>query len=127
MTADELKAVEDFCVGHELYGEIVWTGKTDVTGLNLDNLIEFGESSVEVYPDGDDKPEPGQQLNKKANVKLFKCWPVSKKTRRREKPKSKKAIMKYEDSLKSVTKTMGANFLEYDAEKGYWCFVVESF
>lgn len=39
MSDEELAAVPNFRIIRDGYGEILWEGKTDVRGLNLDELV----------------------------------------------------------------------------------------
>lgn len=60
MSDEELRAVENFIVGHEDFGYIEWPGYTDLRGLNLNEIISFGLRELEVYPDPEMKPEDGE-------------------------------------------------------------------
>jgi nuclear pore complex protein Nup98-Nup96 len=60
--------VENFSVGREGYGNICFTSETDVMGLDLDSIVFIVRKAVEVYPDGTDKPQVGEGLNKPAVV-----------------------------------------------------------
>lgn len=128
MSYDELANVEDFTVGHEKYGEIVWRGITDVNDLDLDVVVIFGESTLEVYPEENSKPPKGTQLNKPSQVTLKGCWPVDRATGKREPTSEPRALRKYEKRLRSVQKSMdNTTFREYDPTCGHWIFDVENF
>lgn len=74
MTEEELMVVENFTVKSE-FGQIIFEGKTDVRGLDLDEIIEIRHEEIVVYSDDDNKPEVGQQLNKPATIHLYGCKP----------------------------------------------------
>ena len=58
-------------------------GETDLTGLNLDEIIFFRRQEVQVYVDEDNKPEVGSGLNKPAEVTLDSVYPSDKTTRQK--------------------------------------------
>ncbi|ELP86363.1 hypothetical protein EIN_296830 [Entamoeba invadens IP1] len=66
---DVLKCLPVFKIKRVPYGEIVWEN-VDVTDINLAVCVFIEKGSVEVYPDGVQKPLLGQKLNKAATVTL---------------------------------------------------------
>lgn len=125
MTADQLKKVRDFKVMHKGYGSITWKGLTDVTGIDLDKVVVFGDNTLEVFPDQSAKV--GHPLNAKAEVILEGCWPVNKHGNREATADAAK-IKKYEARLRKMQKNApGVHFKDYDPKTGRWSFVVDSF
>lgn len=76
---NRLSTVEDFTVIRDGFGEVVWPGLTDVRGLNVDQVVEISDKSIEVYPEGytertgHEVPEVGVGLNKTALITLLNC------------------------------------------------------
>ena len=73
MSEYELKRVQDFKVENQ-FGSIQWMGKTDVSGLNIDELVTITKKQAEVYPieieERGLKPPVGQKLNKPSIITL---------------------------------------------------------
>ena len=70
MTYDEIENVQDFEIYNE-YGSIYFPGKTNIKGLNIDNIIRIEPYLVSVYKIQPElKPKIGEGLNKKANITL---------------------------------------------------------
>jgi len=125
MTAEELKKVKDFKVGHKTYGSITWKGITDVTGIDLDQVVVFGDNNLEVFPNQTAKA--GHPLNAKAEVVLEGCWPEN-KSGKREPTSDAAKIKKYEARLRKMQKNVpGVHFKDYDSKTGRWSFTVDSF
>ena len=77
-TENELRQVDGFTVENK-YGRIEFEGRTDVLGVNLDELVEINPKLAEVYPERlfpteESKPIVGQKLNKPAHVILYDCY-----------------------------------------------------
>ncbi|XP_065843415.1 nuclear pore complex protein Nup98-Nup96-like [Oscarella lobularis] len=121
--------VEDFKVGREGYGYVVFEGKTNVRGLNLDEIVHIRRKEICVYPDDDDdvKPSCGEELNKGAFVYLEKTWPIDKSTREAIKDPERLASMRYSDKVERLTAKMGATFIDYEPGSGAWTFKVDHF
>lgn len=49
MTRKEIEKVEGFTVENQ-HGKVTFIGETDLTGMDIDRLIEIEKQSVEVYP-----------------------------------------------------------------------------
>lgn len=62
---------QNFAIGREGYGNVVFPGKTNIAGINFDDIVHFRRKEVTIYPDDGDKPAEGEGLNKKAQVGLF--------------------------------------------------------
>jgi len=125
MSAEQLTKVKDFKVMHKGYGSITWKGYTDVTGIDLDKVVVFGDNTLEVFPDQTAKV--GHPLNAKAEVTLEGCWPEN-KSGRREATSDAAKIKKYEARLRKMQKNApGVHFKDYDPKIGRWSFAVDSF
>lgn len=112
-------------MGRHGYGWIKFAGETDVSGLDLDALVHFGNCKVVVYMDDNEKPPVGQGLSKAAEVTLLNIKCVDKNTG--EKYSSKKMVDKYIEKLKKAAETQGAEFVSYDSVQGEWKFRVKHF
>lgn len=127
MSEEQVQHVNDFVVGRELIGEVMWFGETDLRKVNLDErvLIEMsirGKPSVQIYPASlfrKAAPSVGKELNKRAQVTLFNVFPKSART-----PEGNKRM---EEEIRQRTSQMGAQFVEYDPSLGKWVFIVENF
>jgi len=125
MEEEELKSVENFTVGREGIGEVVWNGRTDVRGVDLDTTVHFSPKVVVVYPDEAEKPPVGQKLNKPAKVSLQGVYKVDKRTK--EPMKDADSVAAMEAKLRKHCKSEGLNFIGYDGAKGVWTFAVQHF
>ena len=114
---DDAAHAVDFTVGVKGLGKVVWPGATDVSGLDLDRLVEFERGSLTVYPgeDTEGKPPLGEGLNKRAVVSLEGLG---------MKKKDKAA---YERCLRDKTDEFGGKFVGYEADTGTWTFEVPHF
>ncbi|KAJ4767515.1 Nucleoporin autopeptidase [Rhynchospora pubera] len=119
------RRVKDFVVGREGYGSIMFYGETNVSGLDLDAIIEFGNREVVVYRDESSKPPVGQGLNKPAEVTVLNVKWVNKKTGQQYLEPER--VHKYTEMLKAKTAQQGAHFISYDAPQGEWKFKVDHF
>jgi hypothetical protein len=125
MSPEQLTKVKDFKVMHKAWGSITWKGVTDVTAIDLDKVVVFGDNNLEVFPD--QALKTGHPLNAKAEVVLEGCWPEGKDGRREATADANK-IKKYEARLRKMQKNVpGVHFKDYDPQTGRWCFSVDSF
>lgn len=46
------------------YGSVFFSGKVNLTDLNLDEIVHFRRKEVIIYPDDKDKPSVGEGLNR---------------------------------------------------------------
>ena len=118
MTVKELENVEDFTVSNS-FGSIFWPGKTDVTRVNLADIITIIQNNTEVYDDerhGSTKPTVGQKLNKEAIITLtgIKLKPGQSATQK-------------EKILKRGIEQNDGEHLSYDGIKSEWQFKVKHF
>lgn len=63
-------------VGRRGYGSVFWRGPFIIHDLNFDKIIHFRNKEVVVYPDDENKPPVGEELNRVAEVSLERVWPV---------------------------------------------------
>jgi len=126
LSEEELRNVNDFTVGLVDTGMVRFLGKTDVTRVDLDKIIEFTDRSVDIYPDDcGNKPDIGKSLNKPAEITLFHCWPRAKSTRKRlTDPKS---LENYTKKLNKRCREADCTFNSYSTETGTWIFTVDHF
>ncbi|OIW16438.1 hypothetical protein TanjilG_19154 [Lupinus angustifolius] len=107
--------VPRFTVGRFGYGSVTYLTKTDVRGLNLDDIVKFHKHEVVVYDDENDKPEVGMGLNKPAEVVLVLDGGIF---------NSKDVPVQ---RLKQSTERQGAEFVSFDIATGEWKFLVQHF
>lgn len=69
---ESLTEIENFTIYNE-YGKIEFDDFTDITFLNLDELVEISHGVIEVYPDATKKPKIGNKLNKSATLTFYQC------------------------------------------------------
>lgn len=133
---DELKSylaedgsciVPNFTVGREGYGNVYFGSEIDVAGLNLDEIVHFRNKEVIIYPDDENKPPIGQQLNRDAQITLDQVWPLDKNKHEPIKNSQQLAEMDWEGRLRRVCNKNGTRFVEYRPETGSWVFRVKHF
>ncbi|KAF8794857.1 Nuclear pore complex protein Nup98-Nup96 like protein [Argiope bruennichi] len=127
VTSDKKCPVKDFTVGRQGYGKVTFPGVTDVYGLNLDEIIIFGNKEINVYPDDEKKPPVGQGLNRKAKVILENVWPMDKTNHTLIKDPERITKMGYKEKIERCTTQLGATFIDYTPETGSWIFEVDHF
>jgi hypothetical protein len=111
---EQLASVQNFTVGHRDFGQVTFEGRTNVNGLNLDDILVFEQGSLELYPTGTPQPPVGSELNKPASVVLYWCFP---KASHNCCPDT--AARKYEQQLRKIP---GIQFRSYEKSKGEWKF-----
>ena len=132
---NSLKAVPRFVVGRKGLGQVEYLEPVDVTGVPLDEIIQFREREVRVYMDTEGpKPKPGNGLNKPARVTLFQIFKTDKATGKVCKDEA--TVAKYEARLRKHAEKQGARFVSYQVEPrdpvrneegGEWTFEVDHF
>ena len=132
---NSLKAVPRFVVGRKGLGQVEYLEPVDVTGVPLDDIIQFREREVRVYMDTEGpKPKPGNGLNKPARVTLFQIFKTDKATGKVCKDEA--TVAKYEARLRKHAEKQGARFVSYQVEPrdpvrneegGEWTFEVDHF
>ncbi|MED6215984.1 hypothetical protein PIB30_003184 [Stylosanthes scabra] len=111
--------VPNFTVGRLGYGSVRFLEKTDVRGLDLDQIVKFHKHEIVVYSDENDKPAVGQGLNKAAEVVLVLDTELLKSRDRKDDFLVKK--------IKQSTESQGARFISFDLTTGEWKFLVDHF
>jgi len=119
MTADELRNIENFVIFNE-YVRVVFDGVTDVTGLNLDEVVQLKHRSIEIYPENGaiTIPQVGSGLNKAATIEFYQ-WSVPKKYQN--------DLRSYDIKLQNWARSIGAQFVSFDSAQGVVCIRVENF
>ena len=77
MTGSRLERVENFKVSNS-FGSVLFLGETDLTSVDLADVITITQGVCEVYDDerhSDDKPAVGKKLNKPAIITLKNMKP----------------------------------------------------
>lgn len=121
--------VKDFAITRRNYGRILWPGRINIAGLDLDQIVEIKRKSVVVYPEDLEhlKPPQGNGLNQKAEVSLIHTYPRNKETQEMIKDPDRMEQMGWPGKLERATEKMGARFLDFDLETGTWSFSVKHF
>lgn len=119
--------VPHFTIGRKGYGSVYFDEPIDVAGLNLDELVHFRHKEVIIYPDDENKPPVGTELNRKAQITLDQVWPHDKTRHEPIKDKERLDALDYESKLRSVCDKHDTRFLEYRPETGSWVFRVDHF
>ncbi|CAF0894241.1 unnamed protein product [Rotaria sordida] len=123
--------VKEFTVGREHYGSVTFQGsKINLAGLDLNQLIEIGRRQITVYPDDNNKPAEGEELNCQAIISLLGVYPIDRSISNsgEEVTDPDRLIeMNYGNYLRDMTKKFHGQFLDYDVYTGTWTFKVEHF
>lgn len=119
--------VPNFTIGRKGYGCVYFDEPMDVAGLNLDELVHFRHKEVVIYPDDENKPPIGSELNRKAQITLDQVWPHDKTLHEPIKDRERLDAMDYEAKLRSVCDKHDTKFLEFRPETGSWVFKVDHF
>lgn len=122
MTEYELMNIKDLTIENE-NGKIHWLGKTDVVGVNFDELVFIKDFAATVYPAEIEekglKPEVGLKINKPAEITLYKLFPPK---------KYKNSPEAFRETLKNRCETMDdCKFIDYNKNTGELFFRVEHF
>ncbi|KAG7865954.1 hypothetical protein KL918_003942 [Ogataea parapolymorpha] len=130
MTQQDLMHVQNFTAGCRGFGQVSFSYPVDLSAFHsrLDQLlgvhIVFRPRIVQVYPDGTDKPSPGNGMNVPAVISLEKCYPFDKATKTRITDPSAPEVSAHINRLKS---TPGMAFVNYDPITGTYTFKVDHF
>ncbi|CAF3622774.1 unnamed protein product [Rotaria sordida] len=119
--------LSQFTVGHEKYGSVTFYGQINVTGLNLDEIIEINRHEVIVYPDDNNKPLVGKELNLPARITLLDVYPIDRSTREEITDIERIKALNYNDYLRTITKKFDGEFINYGIHDGSWTFTVKHF
>lgn len=127
MDEDGSCVVPNFTIGRKGYGNVYFNEPIDIAGLNLDELVHFRHKEVIIYPDDENKPPVGTELNRKAQITLDQVWPHDKTLHEAIKDKERLEAMDYEGHLRRVCDKHDTRFIEYRPETGSWVFRVDHF
>ena len=94
MSREQLRSVEDFTVGRRGAGKLVFLGATDVTGLNIDELLCIEKECVEIVQQADSSKS--DRLNKPALLYFEEVFPSD---------RSAEALAAFEEGLKAFCKS----------------------
>lgn len=119
--------VREFTIGRTGYGSVYFKEQIDVAGLNIDELVHFRHKEIVIYPDDEDKPPVGTELNRKAQVTLDQVWPHDKTLHEPIKDRERLEAMDFEGKLRAVCDKHDTKFVEYRPETGSWVFRVNHF
>jgi nuclear pore complex protein Nup98-Nup96 len=131
-TPEELTAVANLTIGRRKYGQITYNSPVDLSKIgNLSdipgNLVVFGNSRVCVYPDEENKPPRGQELNIPATITLENAVPVDKTTKQQIRDPEDPRLIKHVARLRNAIESKGGEFVTYDIDNGFWTFRVPHF
>ena len=126
MTQDQLEHVPGFRIWNQ-FGEVAFYGDTDLTGVDLADIVTIRMRDVEVYDDEKHrftKPRVGQKLNRPALITIKNMKPNQKK--------NQTAAQKEQALIQALKKAdpndpAPAEHIGYDAVKGIWEFRVQHF
>ncbi|CAF1315900.1 unnamed protein product [Adineta steineri] len=119
--------VKQFTVGHEKYGSVTFYGQINLAGLNLDEIIEINHHEVIVYPDDNNKPSVGEELNRSARITLLGVYPADRTTHEQITDTERIKAMNYDNYLRELTKKFDGEFIKYGVDDGSWTFMVKHF
>lgn len=122
--------IDGFTIGHEEYGNVCFMQPIDASELNeldLDSLVEISFKQVVIYPDDENKPPVGTELNRPAKVTLLKVWPMDRSCGEPIRDVDKLKSLNYEARVIAACKRMNVDFVHYIPETGDWCFKVKHF
>lgn len=107
MSQGQLENVRNFTIENE-HGRVQFLDTTNLVGLNLDKIVSVGHKMVEFYPNESEKPRVGQGLNKQALITYYGFGkPVGVEEG------------KFEKKIRKWTKSIQANFVEYNAQEKF--------
>jgi hypothetical protein len=89
--------------------------------------VEIDRHEVTVYPDDNNKPPAGEELNIPARITLLGVYPTDRTTREEITDNERIKAMNYNDYLREVTKKFDGEFINYGINDGSWTFMVKHF
>ena len=128
LTREQLKAVPDLTVGRVHGGSVRFERPVDMTNFHLERLygdiVEIVLRKLTVYPFIGMKPVEGRGLNVPATITLENSWPRERDRKTACRDPNSPRVAKHVAKLKTVE---GAQFVDYDRERGHWSFHVKHF
>ena len=116
MKYNELENTKDFTIYNE-YAKIVFPGKTNLTRLNIDEIIDIKSKFVSIYKKNPSyRHEEGFGLNKSCIIEVYDIFPEK---------DLKPAAFKY--FLNEQVKLIGGLLISYDFENGVLTYKMNSF
>lgn len=123
--------LKEFTVGRKHYGSIQFRGLSmNLAGLDLDRIVDIDRRQVTVYPNENDRPKEGEELNCQAIISLIGVYPIdrSEKHHEQEITDPQRLIeINYANYLEKMTDKFQGSFIGYDEHTGTWKFQVEHF
>lgn len=123
-SALQLRKVKNLVVGHKLFGKIEFLDPVDLSKIPLASicgkLVVFDHKTCMLYPESLEKPLPGNELNVRARITCFGCFPVNKSTRQPIKDPNHELVKRHVARFKNAKHT---KFEKYDAETGTYAFI----
>jgi len=123
--------LKEFTIGRKHYGSIQFQGSfMNLAGLDLDRIVDIDRRQVTVYPNENDRPNEGEELNCQAIISLIGVYPIdrSKIHHGEEITDAQRLInINYSDYLKKMTDKFQGSFIDYDVHTGTWKFQVKHF
>ena len=95
--------------------------------MELSLLVEIGRRQVTVYPDENDKPGEGEELNCQAIISLLGVYPIDRSISNSGEEVTdpdRLVDMNYGHYLREMTKKFDGKFIDYDVRTGTWKFQV---
>ena len=119
LSLDDLKSVRNFTVGHKGVGKVTFLGDSDISGLDLDQLVRIEPKFVELCTSTVNDPK-GKNLNKPSLVFFENVHPL-------EKTKCGYGIL--DRALKQLCESLEvpAQFVNYDRESGELVMKIDCF
>ena len=129
-TREQQKKVIGLTVGRRGYGSVRFDHPVDITGLPCEfedipgTVITFDTRVCTVYPEGLEKPAPGNGLNVPAIISLEDCFPLTKNQRDKIVDPEHPRYITHIRRLKGIKDT---EFIDYHPQQGVWVFKVRHF
>lgn len=119
LSLDDLKSVRNFTVGHKGVGKVIFLGESDVSGLDLDQLVRIEPQFVELCTSTVNDPK-GRNLNKPSLVFFENVHPLE---------KTKCGYDVLDRALKQLCESLEvpAQFVNYDRESGELVMKIDHF
>ncbi|CAF0867216.1 unnamed protein product [Rotaria sordida] len=118
--------IKQFTIGRKHYGSVTFQGlHMNLAGLDLDRIVEIGRRHVIVYPNEEERPAEGEELNCQAIISLLGVYPIDRtilNSNEEITDPDRLIDMNYEKYLEGITKKFQGQFINYDVYTGTWTF-----